>query len=182
MYIKRIGSAALSVIFAGTALTSCSERGVMEMPFVEDNKREYSSVVENSALTIYVDSNAKNNGDGSEAFPFKSIPEAQAKIREIKAGEGLPTGGITVLVKDGEYAIAEGLVFTADDSGTAKAPITYVSESEFGAKITGALLLSADDFEPINAEETARLMDKTAADKIVKVDLAKYGLTAEDWG
>ena len=69
-------------------------------------------------MTIYVDVNAKEGGDGSESSPFKTIPEAQAKIRELKSGEGFPAGGITVFVKDGEYQITEGLVFTEADSGT----------------------------------------------------------------
>ncbi len=179
---KKIISVALSSALAISVLASCSQSGTMEMSFVEDEQSSYSSVVEGSALTIYVDANAKDNGDGSEAAPFKTIPEAQAKIREIKAGEGLPVGGITVFVKDGEYKITESLTFTEEDSGKEECPITYVSESEFGAKITGALLLSAEDFEPINEEEKSRLMDKSAAENIVKVDLTKYGLTSEDWG
>ena len=183
MNIKRILSAVLATVMAGTTLVSCSQPNLEDLlPFNEVKVSKYTSVVEGSALTLYVDANAKDSGDGSETAPFKSIPEAQAKIRELKAGEGLPAGGITVFVKDGEYRITEGLVFTEADSGTAECPITYVSESEFGAKITGALLLSAEDFEPINEEEKSRLMDKSAADNIVKVDLAKYGLTSEDWG
>ncbi len=154
----------------------------MEKPFIEEKTNNYSSSTEDSALILYVDANAADSGDGSESAPFKTIPEAQAKIRELKSGDGLPAGGITVFVKDGEYRITEGIVFTEEDSGTEDCPITYVSESEFGAKITGALLLSAEDFEPINEEEKSRLMDKSAAEHIVKVDLAKYGLTSEDWG
>ena len=34
----------------------------------------------------------------------------------------------------------------------------------------------------INEDEKSRLMVKSAAENIVKVDLAKYGLTSEDWG
>ena len=183
MKIKRILSAALATVVSGTTLTSCSQTNLDALiPFNEEKVSTYTSEVKDSALTLYVDANAKDGGNGSESAPFKTIPEAQAKIRELKAGEGLPAGGITVFVKDGEYRITEGLVFTEADSGTAECPITYVSESEFGAKITGALLLSAEDFEPINDEEKSRLMDKSAADNIVKVDLAKYGLTSEDWG
>jgi len=183
MKFKRILSAALATIVSGTTLVSCSQTNLDALiPFNEEKVSTYTSEVKGSALTLYVDANAEDSGNGSESAPFKTIPEAQAKIRELKAGEGLPAGGITVFVKDGEYRITEGLVFTEADSGTAECPITYVSESEFGAKITGALLLSAEDFEPINEEEKSRLMDKSAADNIVKVDLAKYGLTSEDWG
>ena len=180
---KKFIAAALSSAFIISALASCSEQGAMDMNFIkEEAKAEYSAVVEGSALTFYVDGNVAIGGDGSSSTPFKTIPEAQAKIRELKNSSGLPAGGITVVVKDGEYRISEGFVFTEEDSGTEACPITYVSESEYGARITGSVILNVNDFEPINDAEKSRLMDKTAADNIVKVDLKKYGLTAEDWG
>ncbi|MBQ2916336.1 MAG: right-handed parallel beta-helix repeat-containing protein [Clostridia bacterium] len=183
MKFKRFTAAAIAAVMAGTTLVSCSQPNLENLlPFNEDKSSKYTSVVENSALTLYVDANANDGGDGSEASPFKTIPEAQVKIREIKAGEGLPVGGVTVLVKDGEYRLDSGLVFTEEDSGTAESPITYVSESEFGAVLTGGLILSASDFEPLSAEEKARLIDYTAKEKVVKVDLKKYGLTEADWG
>ncbi len=184
MTIKKIITASLAAIMAGTMLTSCSQPNLENLlPFNDEPKvKEYSSVVEGSALTIYVDVNAKDGGDGSAAAPFKTIPEAQAKIREIKAGEGLPVGGITVLVKDGEYQVSEPITFTEEDSGTAESPITYVSENEFGAVITGGVILSAEDFESLSAEEKDILVETHAKDRVVKVNLKKYGLTTEDWG
>ena len=172
MQMKKILAASLSAIMAGTVLTSCSQPNTENLiSFNEVKESKYTSTVDGSALTIYVDANAKDSGDGSESAPFKSIPEAQTKIREIKATEGLPAGGITVFVKDGEYRLDSGLVFTEEDSGTEESPITYVSESEFGAVLTGGLILSASDFEPLSAEEKARLIDDTAKEKVVKVDL-----------
>ncbi len=184
MTIKKIITASLAAVMAGTMLTSCSQPNLENLlPFNDEPKvKEYSSVVEGSALTIYVDVNAKDGGDGSESAPFKTIPEAQAKIREIKSGEGLPVGGITVLVKDGKYTVTEPITFTEEDSGTEEAPITYVSENEFGAIITGGIILSAEDFEPLSAEERDILVEEHAKDRVVKVDLKKYGLTSDDWG
>ena len=179
MYIKRILSAALATIITGTTFVSCSQPNLENLlPFSEEEKvlNSYTSVIEGSALTLYVDAKAETSGDGSESAPFKTIQDAQTKIRELKAGEGLPAGGITVLVRDGEYKLTESLLFTGDDSGTAESPITYVSESEFGAVLTGGVILSANDFEPISAEEKAKLVDDTSKEKVVKVDLTKYGI------
>ena len=72
--LKKIIAAALSSVLVISTISACSQQGAMEMKFVEEQKNEYSSVVEGSALTIYVDANAKDNGDGSEASPFKTIP------------------------------------------------------------------------------------------------------------
>ena len=130
---------------------------------------------------LYVDAAAAAGGDGSEAAPFTTITEARDAIRAFKAAYGLTTP-ITVHVLSGDYRLTEGLTLTEEDSGTADCPITYVSEEPHGAVLNGGLSLSASDFEPLNEEEKARLIDETAAEKVVKVDLTKYGLTADDWG
>lgn len=184
MRIKRIAAAILAAATLGTVLSSCSQSNADSLlSFNEAEKPKtivYSSSVEGSALTIYVDANADVSGDGSENSPFKTISEAQVKIRELKAGEGLPAGGITVFVNDGEYKITEALTFTEEDSGTEECPITYVSESEFGAVVTGGLVLSAKDFEPIDADEKGKLIDSSAKENVVKVDLSKYGVEPSD--
>ncbi len=66
-----------------------------------------------------------NTGDGSAANPFPTLRHAREAIRGLKASAGLPNGGITVLVRGGEYGLSESLAYTAEDSGTAEAPIVY---------------------------------------------------------
>ena len=176
---KRIISLAMAVLMGASLLTSCAQKEPFDFDFAEEEKSMYTSVVEGSALTIYVDANANDSGDGSEVAPYKSIPEAQAKIREIKAGDGLPAGGITVLVKDGQY---EPISFTEEDSGTAESTISYVSENKLGAVISGGLILTAEDFEPLSEDEKSRLVEESARNNVVKVDLKKKGVTKDEWG
>ena len=176
---KKIVSVALSAIFLISALASCSQSGTMEIPFVQESKG-YSAEVEGVAMTIYVDSNVEASGDGSEAAPFKTVIEAQEKIRELKASEtGLPAGGIRVLMAAGEYGC---LSFTEEDSGTAESPITYVSAEKSGADIKSGTVLNASDFVSLVADEAARILNQNAVANIKKVDLKAYGLDADDWG
>ncbi|MBA3939567.1 MAG: DUF2188 domain-containing protein, partial [Planctomycetes bacterium] len=52
--------------------------------------------------------------------PFATLQRAQRAVRELPpAGRMAP---VTVLVHDGRYELAEPLVFTPDDSGSAAAP------------------------------------------------------------
>ena len=177
---KKIVSVALVATFLISALASCSQNGTMDMPFIQEAKETYTADVEGVAMTIYVDSNVETTGDGSEAAPFKTIPEAQAKIRELKASEtGLPTGGIRVLLATGEY---DGLSFTEEDSGTAECPITYVSAEKLGANVNSGTILNASDFVALDADEAARILNQGAVSNIKKLDLKSYGLDAEDWG
>ena len=126
---------------------------------------------------IYVDGAAEDGGDGTKDNPFKNIPEAQAKIREIKAGDGLPEGGITVLLASGEYNVTETISFTEEDSGTAESPIRYMSAEKNGAVLTGGTSIPASDFSPLSDEEKARINDEAAKDKVLKIDLTKYGIS-----
>ena len=177
--LKKITAAALSVLMAGTMLTSCSKPNTENLLSFMDETVKYSFEVEGAALTIYVDSNSETNGDGSQSAPFQTIAEAQAKIREMKSGEGLPTGGIRVLIASGEY---DSLVFTDEDSGTEDCLITYVSQEEYGASVNSGVRLNAADFKELDSDEKARILNKDAVENIKKIDLKAYGLTADDWG
>ncbi|MBR6558690.1 MAG: right-handed parallel beta-helix repeat-containing protein [Clostridia bacterium] len=180
----RVLSLLLACIFFVSVLASCSGGETPEdttsadttAVSVPDNWPEVDGTV------IYVDVSAEDGGDGSKTTPYKSIPEAQARIREIKSAEGLPDGGITVLVASGEYNIKDGIKFTEEDSGTESAPIKYVSAEKGGAVLNGGVTLNASDFEPLNNEEKAILNDAAAKEAVRKIDLTKYGLTSEDLG
>jgi len=64
----------------------------------------------------------ENRSDG----PFASLSAARDAVRKLKA-QGPLTQPVRVLVRGGRYELAEPLVFTAQDSGTEKAPIIYAA-------------------------------------------------------
>lgn len=133
-------------------------------------------------MYIYVDISAPAYGDGSKERPFCKIEDAQAKIRDLKKAGCVPSEGITVSVAEGEYYQPNGLRLTEEDSGTEACPITYVSEKKHGALLSGGVRLKLEDFQPLSEKEKQRLYDKSAGDKILKLDLKKYGVTAEAIG
>ena len=73
------------------------------------------------SLTFHV---SPDGNDAASDGPFATITGARAAIRKLKAAAPL-TGPVQVVVGEGEYPIAEPIVFTPEDSGTAEAPITY---------------------------------------------------------
>ncbi|MBQ8523885.1 MAG: S-layer homology domain-containing protein [Clostridia bacterium] len=131
-------------------------------------------------LTYYVSADGKADADGSADDPFASIEAARDAIRELKNGAGLPDGGITVIVKNGIYNVTDNITFTSEDSGSEKCPISYVSEELHGAILTSAAVLDYSDFVPLSKEESDRIIDKDAAGKVLKLDLSKYGVTADN--
>ena len=170
----RILSLILAIIFCVSAFSSCSG----ETKTAENTTIAPEVDTPTEISTIYVDSSAAENGDGSKSTPFKTIADAQAKIREMKAA-GLPDGGVTVLLANGEYA---PIAFTAEDSGSESTPIVYKAAEANGATITGGVALSASDFTALDEDEKSRLLEDSAKDKVLKVDLTKYGITSENIG
>ena len=67
----------------------------------------------------------------SPTGPLKSLAEARDAIRALKA-QGPLAAPVRVVVADGTYPLTEPVAFTAQDSGTAQAPIAY--EAAPGAK------------------------------------------------
>ncbi|HKT10281.1 MAG TPA: right-handed parallel beta-helix repeat-containing protein [Terriglobia bacterium] len=58
--------------------------------------------------------------------PFLTVQRAQNAIRGLIASGPLKAS-VTVYIRGGRYALAKPLVFTPDDSGTPRAPITYTA-------------------------------------------------------
>lgn len=65
----------------------------------------------------------RNRTDG----PFATIGRAQRAVRDLREHRGGPRRPATVALRGGTYFLAEPLVFTPEDSGTAAAPVTYAA-------------------------------------------------------
>lgn len=134
------------------------------------------------ALTLYVDIGAAEGGDGTQTTPYRTLQEANDHIQSLRTSDALPDGGILVSVAEGEYVLPSGFSFSTDGYGTEACPIVWESEVEHGAVLTAGTLLDNADFVPLSDEEKARIIDKEAAERLVKVDLKTYGKTVDDWG
>ena len=64
---------------------------------------------------------APKDGDG----PFRTLERARDELRNIKKAGTLPAGGIVVELGGGSYPLAGPLALSAEDSGTASAPIQW---------------------------------------------------------
>lgn len=86
--------------------------------------------------------------DAGTDGPFATLSRARDAVRELRQS-GKADGPVTVLLRGGEYFIAEPLVFTPEDSGTPAAPVTYAAypgetpQIIGGRKLTG--FTKADD-------------------------------------
>jgi len=69
-------------------------------------------------------SNGSDSNPGSIDKPFKSITYARDYIRQMKNTSKLPTGGVVVNIREGNYDFTSGpLELTQEDSGQSGSPI-----------------------------------------------------------
>ncbi|OGV67435.1 MAG: hypothetical protein A3K19_15360 [Lentisphaerae bacterium RIFOXYB12_FULL_65_16] len=80
------------------------------------------------------------NGDdanpGSVEKPFRTVEAARDAVRALKRDGGLKEP-VTVLLRGGMYCLDKPVEFTADDSGTADAPITYAAYPDEKPMLSG---------------------------------------------
>ena len=88
-------------------------------------------------IKVYVATNGNDStNDGSIDHPYLTFDKARIRVRQIKAAN--PSTRITVLAREGRYFLATPLAFTAADSGSPGAPITYRSYQDEQVVVTGA--------------------------------------------
>jgi hypothetical protein len=93
-----------------------------------------------NAAEYYVSLNGNDQNPGTKNKPFRTIPRAQAAVRE-KIAEGL-NKPLTVFLREGFYEISEPLIFGPQDSGTPSAPVTYASAPGETAVLSGGKRIS----------------------------------------
>lgn len=105
---------------------------------------------EKLAEILYISPYGSDSGDGSEEKPFATVEAARDAIREKKSSAGLPDGGITVLIKNGTYSIAEPIEFRGEDSGETGKPIVYTAEEKGSVIFDGGVPFDISNGETEN--------------------------------
>ena len=101
------------------------------------------------ANEIFVSPSGSDTNEGSLDSPLATIASAQAKVRAIK--QKTPDETVTVYLRGGKYYLTEPVVFTPEDSGTEKGPVTYKAYNDEvpqilgGVKLDGLKWIKTDD-------------------------------------
>lgn len=86
------------------------------------------SAATTSAADVYVSPQGSDANPGTADRPFATLARARDAVRALKA-QGPLAESVRVIVADGVYTLTEPLVLTAEDSGTAQAPVSYEAAS-----------------------------------------------------
>jgi hypothetical protein len=88
------------------------------------------------AADIYVSPAGRDSNSGAKARPLASLAAAQRVARSRKSA-----GSVTVWLRGGTYYLPQTLVFTPEDSGTGKSPVTYAAFPGEEPVISGGIRL-----------------------------------------
>jgi len=91
-----------------------------------------------SGVEIHVKPDGNDQNPGTADKPLKSLAAAQTAARQAKSGGQ----AVTVTLHTGVYYLADKFVLTADDSGTATAPVVYRSAPGETAVLSGGQKLN----------------------------------------
>ena len=140
------------------------------------------ALAETSSLQLYVAADGDDSNEGTINSPFATLERARDKIREIKKSSSLPSGGITVNLRGGEYNRLESFYLTEEDSGTKDCPITYRAYPGEYVDITGGFTAKKELWKVTDDEETLKRIPEEAHGKVYEIDLGALGYTKEQIG
>lgn len=125
---------------------------------------------------LYVSTEGNDAASGGIEDPFATIIAARDKIRQMKKDGIYPAGGVVVYLRGGDYQINKTLDLTADDSGTAEAPVVYRSYPGEKAVLVGGASIDASKFVPASTSEIAqRVIDEDARKNLLSINLTEQG-------
>jgi len=130
-----------------------------------------------AAGEFFIAPDGSDENPGTREQPFASLARARDAIRELKQGEGLPEGGVTVWLHEGVYYLTEPFELASEDSGTEACPITYRAYEGEEVRLNGGKAIAPSAFEPVSDAAVLERLDESARGKVVQADLGAVGIT-----
>jgi hypothetical protein len=126
--------------------------------------------------TIHVAPDGETDAEGTADDPFGSLEGARDAVGARRGDEGLPDGGVEVVLAGGTYRRESAFELGPADGGEPGAPVTYRAAAGEEARLVGSVALDPDGFEPVSGDARERIPE-AAREHVLEYDLAADGLT-----
>ncbi len=130
---------------------------------------ETAAADEPSGTVIWVQPGG--GGNGSKDKPLGSIEAAKSMVSGLSAAQR--AGGVTVMLREGEYALKSPLEFKKSDSGAEGAPIVYAAYNGEKVVIHGGEDIEPTEFKKVGDKNILAKLDPSVRDSVVVADLKK---------
>lgn len=125
-------------------------------------------------IEIYVATDGDNSAAGTIEAPLATFQGARERVESLK--KEFPGVPITVNFRGGEYFASETVNFTAKDSGTEEAVITYRAYNNEQVKFVGYKQLDAEGFVKVTDKEVLKAMLPEGRKNAGVLDLKSCGI------
>lgn len=133
-------------------------------------------------IEFHVAINGDDTREGTRDTPFGSLERARDAVRDLKQRtDGLPPGGVRVIVHGGIHPRSDAFELSTEDSGTLDAPVVYAAAPDEIPILSGMAPLRPEWFAPVaNPSVLHRVIDPAARERLLQCDLRAHGIT--DYG
>ncbi|MCR4573928.1 MAG: right-handed parallel beta-helix repeat-containing protein [Lentisphaeria bacterium] len=125
-------------------------------------------------LKYYVSPFGSDENPGGKDMPFATIHRAQQQVRTLLNAGALPPGGVTIVLKEGTYALKSPLVFTKRDSGRRFSSIDWTSEGK--VTLIGGVEIPLTAFSAVSDQKALDRLAETVRPFVQQVDLKAFGI------
>ena len=125
-------------------------------------------------LKYYVSPFGSDENPGGKDMPFATIHRAQQQVRTLLNAGALPPGGVTIVLKEGTYALKTPLVFTKRDSGRRFSSIDWTNEGK--VTLIGGVEIPLTAFSAVEDKEILNRLPEVARPFVQQVDLKAFGI------
>ena len=123
---------------------------------------------------LHVSPQGDDTAPGTQAQPLATLEGARDRVRQLKTGET----PLTVWFAEGTYWFAAPVVFSAEDSGTEAAPVTYRAVPGAEVRFSGGQPVGG--WRPVTDEGVLGRLPAEARAHVLVADLRAQGI--EDYG
>ncbi|NUQ00050.1 MAG: right-handed parallel beta-helix repeat-containing protein, partial [Armatimonadetes bacterium] len=110
--------------------------------------------------------------------PFRTLERARDAVRALRQAGALPTGGLVVELQPGTWQLDQTFTLTAEDSGTAEAPITYQAKPGGEVRLTAGKSITS--WQAVTDRAVLAQLSPEARRQVRQADLKAAGIT--DYG
>ncbi|MBT3380160.1 MAG: hypothetical protein HN742_35640 [Lentisphaerae bacterium] len=121
---------------------------------------------------IHVAPGGSDTNPGTAQSPLATLAGARERVRQVKQGGT----SVTVELAAGTYAFSEPVVFSAEDSGTATAPIVYRAAVGTEVRLSGGRPVIG--WQPVTDPQIVRRLAPEARGFVQVADLKAQGITS----
>ncbi len=124
---------------------------------------------------FYVATDGDDENPGTIEEPFATLEQAQATLRGLSE---LPTGGVTVWLRQGVYKRTETFELINEDSGTSESPVVYSGYPGETVKLVGGSVLNGNNFSITDSSSPVwNRLHADAKGHVMEINLNDEGIT-----